>query len=215
MDFIFPKKGILSIWGDYGVGKTTLSIQKALNFAYDNKKSIYIYTKMNLPFEKIKNLLQKSTSNHLDNIIFIKSLHFEALYSLVFDLEFIILKNPKKFHLIIIDSITDLYRLELDRESKEKNFLFNYKLSQILANLYYLNENYGINIIVINNISNINQNGQTIEVQSGGRVMDYWVNTSIKIERTDKLNCRRFIFREKDNEKVFETLVNLTENGFI
>lgn len=215
MDIIFPKKGILSIWGDYGVGKTTLSLQKALNFAFDSKKSIYIYTKMNFPFEKIKNFIQKSTSNPLDNIIFIKSLDFEDLYSLVFNLEFIILKNPKNFYLIIIDSITDLYRLELNRESKEKNFLFNYKLNQILANLYYLNENYYIKIIVVNNISNISQNGQIIEVQSGGKVMDYWVNTSIKIQRTDKPNCRKFIFQERDNEKVVESLVTLTKNGFI
>ncbi|MFW9945558.1 MAG: hypothetical protein ACFFDX_01900 [Candidatus Odinarchaeota archaeon] len=216
---IFPIKGILSVWGDFGVGKTTFSLQKALNYASDKKKIIYIYTKPNFPFEKINKFVQKSLRNILDNIIFIKSLNFEDLYSLVFNLEFIVLdafKTPNNIiELIIIDSITDLYRLELNRESKEKNFLLNYKLNQILANLFFLNKKYSINIIVVNTQTNINQNGHLVEVQSGGKVMDYWITSSLKILRTNKLNCRRFVFTKKDNKKAIESLSTLTQNGFI
>ncbi|MFX0024953.1 MAG: hypothetical protein ACFE8M_00950 [Candidatus Hermodarchaeota archaeon] len=218
-NLIFPIKGILSVWGDFGVGKTTFSLQKAINYASGKNKIIYIYTKPNTPFEKINNFAQKSVRNALDNIIFIKSLNFEDLYSLVFNLEFIVLDAYKKpynsIELIIIDSITDLYRLELNRESKEKNFLLNYKLNQILANLFYLNKKYSINIIVVNTQTNINQNGHLIEVQSGGKVMDYWIDSSLKILRTNKLNCRRFVFTKKDDKKTIESLSILTQNGFI
>lgn len=218
-NFIFPIKGILSVWGDFGVGKTTFSLQKAINYASGKNKIIYIYTKPNFPFEKINNIVQKSVRNTLDNMIFIKSLNFEDLYSIVFNLEFIVLdtyKKPNKIiELIIIDSITDLYRLELNRESKEKNFLLNYKLNQILANLFFLNKKYSINIIVVNTQTNINQNGQLIEVQSGGKVMDYWIDSSLKILRTNKLNRRRFVFKKKNNKKAIESLSTLTQDGFI
>ncbi|MFX1268602.1 MAG: hypothetical protein ACFFAK_11640 [Promethearchaeota archaeon] len=218
-NYIFPIKGIVSVWGDFGVGKTTFSLQKAINYASEKKKIIYIYTKPNFPFEKINNIVQKSVRNTLDNIIFIKSLNFEDLYSLVFNLEFIVIDSYKKpnniIDLIIIDSITDLYRLELNRESKEKNFLLNYKLNQILANLFFLNKKYHINILVVNTQTNINQNGQLIEVQSGGKVMDYWIDNSLKILRTNKLTCRKFVFKIKNNKKVIESLTTLTQDGFI
>ena len=218
-NYIFPIKGILSVWGDFGVGKTIFSLQKAMNYKLGKKKIIYIYTKPNFPFEKINYFIQKSVKNTLDNIIFIKSLNFEDLYSLVFNLEFIVLDTYKKpntvIDLIIIDSITDLYRLELNRQSKEKNFLLNYKLNQILANLFFLNKKYSINIIVVNTQTNIDQNGQLIEVQSGGKVMDYWIDNSLKILRTNKLNCRRFVFKKKSNKKAIESLSTLTQDGFI
>lgn len=218
-NYLFPIKGILSVWGDFGVGKTTFSLQKAIDYALGKNKIIYIYTKPNFPFEKINKYVQKSVKDTLDNMIFIKSLNFEDLYSLVFNLEFIVLDTYKKpntiIDLIIIDSITDLYRLELNRESKEKNFLLNYKLNQILANLFFLNKKYSINIIVVNTQTNINQNGQLIEVQSGGKVMDYWIDNSLKILRTNKLNCRRFVFKKRNNKKTIESLSTLTQDGFI
>ncbi|MFX0137766.1 MAG: hypothetical protein ACFFDN_29265 [Candidatus Hodarchaeota archaeon] len=218
-NYIFPIKGILSVWGDFGVGKTTFSLQKAINYALDKKKIIYIYTKPNFPFEKLNNFIQRSAKNTLDNIILIKSLNFEDLYSLVFNLEFMVLDTYKKLDniidLIIIDSLTDLYRLELNRESKEKNFLLNYKLNQTLANLFFLNKKYHINIIVVNTQTNINQNGKLIEVQSGGKVMDYWIESSLKILRTNKLNCRTFVFKRKNNKKTIESQSTLTQDGFI
>lgn len=211
---VFSNKAITSIWGDYGVGKTTFSLQKAIATASKEKKVIYIYTKPNFPFEKVNNLIKNSNKKILDNIHFIISLNFEDLYSLVFNLEYILLdKENNNLELIIIDSITDLYRLELNRESKEKNFILNYKLSQILANLSYLNETYNTNVLIVSNKANINRNGQIIETQSGGLVMEYWINSTIKITRTNKLNQRKFIFN-KNSKKLVEISATLTENGF-
>ena len=98
---------------------------------------------------------------------------------------------------------------------KEKNFLLNYKLNQILANLFFLNKKYSINIIVVNTQTNIDQNGQLIEAQSGGRVMDYWIDSSLKILRTNELNHRRFVFKKKQNKKTISSLSTLTQDGFI
>ncbi|MFX1496610.1 MAG: hypothetical protein ACFFBH_03695 [Promethearchaeota archaeon] len=215
INLTFSNKEITSIWGDYGVGKTTFSIQNAIATASREKTVIYIYTKPNFPFEKVNNLIKNSPKKILDNISFIISLNFEDLYSLVFNLEFIILdKDNSSLELIIIDSITDLYRMELNRESKEKNFIMNYKLSQILANLSYLNKTYNIHILIVNNKSDVNRNGQIIEVQSGGLVMEYWINSTIKITRTNKLNQRKFVFN-KSNKKLIAISATLTENGFL
>ncbi|MHA1343291.1 MAG: ATPase domain-containing protein, partial [Promethearchaeota archaeon] len=128
-----PIEGIVSIYGDFGVGKTTFALQTAINEAKQNNKVIYIYSKPNFPFEKINKILEincldslpEEQSNILDNLIFIKTLDFDDLNTIIFNLEFLILSNLKQkddmLNLIIIDSITDLYRIELNQENKEKN----------------------------------------------------------------------------------------------
>jgi len=211
-------KGIISIWGDIGVGKTTFSIQTALLSALNGNSVLFIYSKANFPFEKVDAFFQKIPITVLDNITFIHSLNFNDLYTFLFNLEFIILNDLKHENkvedIIIIDSITDLYRLELHRDKKYKNVILNYKLSQILANLSILNKKYGIEILIINDISRKSENGQTLEIQSGGKVMDYWIYHSIKIERMNTLNIRKFIFNNlKDNEEI-EITAPLTHEGF-
>ncbi|MFX0056730.1 MAG: hypothetical protein ACFE85_15175 [Candidatus Hodarchaeota archaeon] len=214
-----PLKGLISIWGDIGVGKTTFALQTTIINALDGKNTVYIYSKPNFPYEKIKNYIQTTPKHILDKILFIQISDFNELYILIFNLEFNILDHSKEkennIDLILIDSITNLYRLELNREKKEKNFILNYKLNQILGNLYYLNKKYETEILIISEISRVNVNGHTIQIQSGGKIMDYWIAYSLKIERTEKLNYRKFILTKKEEEySSQEYYLILTEKGF-
>ena len=211
-------EGIVSLWGDYGVGKTTLLLQTAYSNAYKHNKVLYLYTKPNLPYNKISVIIENDLEKVLENIIFFKSTDFEDLFDFVFNLEFILLDDLKAdggtFRLIIIDSITDLYRLELGRDKKGKNFILNYKLNQILANLMYLNKKYEINILIANELSRRTLEGITYDVVSGGNVMEYWVKRSIKIERTEVANNRKFFVTLSDNKDFLTFNSMLTESGF-
>jgi RecA/RadA recombinase len=209
--------GIISVYGDFGVGKTTFALQTAISSAKLGKSVIYVYTKPNIPSEKIL-LINKDLNKILENILFIQTTDFYELNKIVFNFEFLVLKflnmNQPKFDLIIIDSITNLYRLELNMEKKEKNYSLNYQLNQILASLTYLNAIYGIEILVINEISRKNLNDQITEVQSGGKVMEFWVNYSLKITKTKKLNQRKFLFDNVSKNQTIEFTSNLRERGF-
>ena len=221
-----PLEGIISIYGDIGVGKTTFSLQTAINAVNQKKKVVYLYTKPNFPIEKLNNLINKERSiittedsnTPIEDLIFIQTTDFNDLITIVFNLEFIILNSLKEkediLNLIVIDSITDLYRLELNREKKNKNVSLNFQLNQIMANLFYINETYSVEILIANEISKKNQDGQTVEIQSGGKVMDYWVQYAIKINRTDRLNERKFVLAKHPNNKPLSFTSNLTELGF-
>jgi len=210
-------QGIFSVYGDFGVGKTTFALQTAISSAKLGKSVIYVYTKPNIPSEKIL-LINKDSNKILENILFIQTTDFYELNKIIFNFEFLVLKflkmNQPKFDLIIIDSITNLYRLELNMEKKEKNYNLNYQLNQILANLTYLNAIYSIEILIINEISRKNLNDQIIEVQSGGKVMEFWVNYSLKITKTKKLNQRKFLFVNVSKNQIIEFTSSLKERGF-
>ncbi|MFW9897042.1 MAG: AAA family ATPase [Candidatus Thorarchaeota archaeon] len=210
--------GIISLWGDYGVGKTTLSLQIAKIHALKAKKVLYIYTKPNIPFNKIRLVFENVLEEILDKIEFISITNFEDIFKYIFNLEFSVLNNLKTqketYDLIIIDSITNLYRLELNREKKDKNFILNYKLNQLLANLVLLNQKYKIELLIVNEISRRTQEGKTYDVESGGSVMHYWVTNSIKIERTDIVNKRQLILYRGNDNKSFTLISMLSINGF-
>ncbi|NVM35155.1 MAG: hypothetical protein HWN81_06135 [Candidatus Lokiarchaeota archaeon] len=210
-------QGIFSVFGDFGVGKTTFALQTTINCAKLGKSVIYIYTKPNLPFEKIT-LIHKISKEIHDNVLFIHIVNFNELHDLIFNLEFLILndltQNKSKFNIIIIDSMTNLYRLELNKENKEKNYSLNYQLNQMLANLTYLNERYDIEVLIVNEISRRIIEDQVMEVQSGGKVMEFWVKYHIKIVKTEKLNERKFLFSNIAEKYSIEFTSNLGEKGF-
>jgi RecA/RadA recombinase len=210
-------KGIFSVWGEFGVGKSTFALQTAINEA-ESGKVIYIYSKPNFPFGKIKNLGQKISFDYLNNINLIILSSFAELNSIIFNLETLILnylnfeKIPLK--LIIIDSITDLYRLELNKDKKRKNVTLSYQLNQILATLAHINRNYEAEILIVNELSRKSHNDNVMEVQSGGKVMDYWITYSMKLVRTEKINIRKFILTKHPQHKKFEISTLLTLHGF-
>lgn len=210
-------KGIISVWGDFGVGKTTFALQTLYNTNKKGYKSIYVFTKPTFPYERINRIMQES-KEHLDHISFVRLENFDDLHNLVFNLEFLILKNlntrDNHYKLVVIDSLTDLYRIELNREKKDMNYNLNYRLNQILANLFYLSERYDVDILVINEKVQIRENSQNIEIQSGGKVMEYWVRLNIKIERTKVLKEREIILTNRSNDDHIKFRSNLTENGF-
>ncbi|MFX1389900.1 MAG: hypothetical protein ACFE9Z_07565 [Promethearchaeota archaeon] len=209
-------KGIFSVYGDFGVGKTIFCIQTAINSAKIGKKVIYIYTKPNIPSERI--LLSITDSKDLENILFIKTTDFSELNNIVFNFEFLILnfiRNKKKIpNLIIIDSITHLYRLKLTQDKKEANYNLNYQLNQILANLAFLNEIYSLEVLIVNESSRKNIDDQIVEIQSGGKVMEYWVNYHLKIAKTPKLNERKLLFNHISEKKTIEYTSTLKQKGF-
>ena len=117
-------KGITSVWGDFGVGKTTFVLQTVINSVYLRNKILFIYTKPNFPIEKINKIFGVYDDSH-EKITFIQPKNYEDLHKIVYNLEFLILSRINdqntQYSLIVIDSITDLYRLELNNRKKEKN----------------------------------------------------------------------------------------------
>ena len=218
IQFLDQKHNLISVWGDFGVGKTTFTLQTALYHSSLKNLVVYIYTKPNLPLNQMKRLVQKFNDKKLDTFLFYSILEFSEIFDFILNLEQLIInfKNVSEARriVLIIDSITHLYQIELRKDNKHKNIILNYKLNQILGILSYLRLQYPVDILVVNYLRRLKREDQTIEVQSGGKVMNYWLNFSIKIERDKKLNFRKFILSKLLEEKEISILLQLTEFGF-
>jgi len=215
---LYQKEGLISIWGEFGVGKTTFTLQTALYNCVLSNLVIFVYTKSNLPLKLLKRISQKFNQKNMNNFLLYKILNFSELFDFTLDLGKIITnlrmnRNRAKL-LIIIDSITNLYQIELRKNNKSKNVILNYKLNQILATLRYLKLQYPIDVLLVNYVRRVKQETQTIGVQSGGKVMPYWLECSIKIERDKKINYRNFLLYTHSDTKKISIPLKLTEYGF-
>jgi len=217
LNAIKEEDDLLSIWGEFGVGKTILSIQIALANVSKYNQVYYIYSKPNLPIENLKDMIEHQKIVHFENLIIIHLNKFKELYSFILRLESAFLKDLKRNReppkLLIFDSITDLYRLLLNKGNKGSNLKLNYKLNFILATISYLKNKFDLDIIIVNESSKEIQNDVYYEIQSGGKVMDYWIPCSFHIQRSDSLNKRR-ISLIKDGERKIDYFLSLTNTGF-
>ena len=213
------KNGLVSIWGEFGVGKTTFTLQTALYNCTLADLVIFVYTKPNLPLKQINRISQKFKGKIMDNFLLYEIVNFSELYDFTLDLEQILLNlkhdGRKTNFIVIIDSVTNFYQIELRKNSKNKNVILNYKLNQILATLSYLKIHYSVDILIVNYLRRLKEENQTIEVQSGGKVMNFWLGCSIKIERDKKLNYRKFILSTNSDMKKISILSRIAEFGFL
>ncbi|TXT54994.1 MAG: DNA repair and recombination protein RadB [Promethearchaeota archaeon] len=218
-------EGLISIWGDFGVGKTIFALQTIRVFLEKDQKVLFVYTKPIFPYKELQNVLKEKYKEKeiplvLENLSLINCTSFEELYSFIYKIEFSLLKNKKGKkknipNLIVIDSITNLYRLELNKEQKPTNIKLNFQLNEILGQLTYLNHHYHIEVLLTNELSRKRIEDNYVEIQSGGKVMEYWTTLSIKIQRTPKHSVRKFIIQKHPRNNVGEFVSKLSEIGFI
>lgn len=212
-------QGIFSVFGGLGVGKTIFAIQTALASLQTSQDVFYFYSKPQLPIYAIKTLyqgmLKELPQNPMEAMKFITVKDFNELLEISFNLEFLYLneleRSKSKKKLIIIDSITDLYKLKLDPNKKQYNVNLNHRLNHILANFHYLAKKYEIDIFLVNELSRGSEGESTL---SGGRVMSYWVSYALELKRTQVLNKRKALLSQPGSKAVLSFEMNLTKDGF-
>ena len=80
-ELIELNQGLISLWGDFGTGKTTFALQTAIHNAKLGKKIIFFYSKPNFPSVKVGLILKDSPIELLENIIFLQIANFEDFMS--------------------------------------------------------------------------------------------------------------------------------------
>jgi len=189
-EFLKEYSLITTIYGQASTGKTTLAMLAVINQTKQKKKVIFVDTENGFSLERLKQLTP-DFKDILKNIILVKPKTFE-------EQEKVILNLPKA-SLIIIDTISQFYRMKL----KEDNYLTNKSLDKQLRKLKEISKE--IPVIINNQVySDINGNVNIV----GGDMLRNWSDTVIKLEKNP-----RKLKVEKPGKKEF--LFEIKENGII
>ncbi len=125
----YETDAITTIYGPAGAGKTNLALLAALTIAKQGKKVIFVDTEGGFSITRLKQITP-AHKRLLDKIIFLKPATFEEQKQAVNKLKELVKNN--KIGLIIIDTITMLYRLE--RNFKEDSYNRDLSLQMLILN---------------------------------------------------------------------------------
>lgn len=195
---------ITTVYGPAGSGKTLVCLACAVHVA-KNKKVIYVDTEGGFSVARLKQLT-KEPEKIFNNIFFLKPTTFseqkktfEKLKKLITD----------EIGLIIVDSISMLYRLELKRD--EDIYDINKDLARQVGYLTEIARKKNIPVLLTNQVyANFDDKSKVNIV--GGDVLKYGSKALIELQITPH-NKRRAILRKHRSLSEREELFEIKEAG--
>lgn len=141
------EKGVLTtIYGPSGSGKTNLCLLPIVWAAGHGKKIIYIDTEGSFSVERLKQIT-KHYRAVLDNVVFLRPTNFKEQRKVFANLKKIINKN---IGLIVVDTISMLYRLELGQT--KDIYEVNCSLGQQISLLIEIARKYKMPVLIANQV---------------------------------------------------------------
>jgi DNA repair protein RadB len=197
---------ITTVYGPSGSGKTTLCLLAAVSVAQRGKKVIYIDSEGGFSIERMKQI-SKNYKRLLDKIVFLKpsdfkeqKKSFEKLKDLVND----------KIGLIIVDTISMLYRLELGKN--EEVYATNRELGRQLSYLAAIARKKNIPVIIANQVyADFDKPGMVKMV--GGDLLKYSSKCLIELMNKKASNRVALLRKHRSIESGKELGFKLVDKG--
>jgi RecA/RadA recombinase len=185
---LISKPQIIMLWGDIGIGKSTLALQLSESILTKGKKVFYLHSKRT-PLEGIVDrIFGKRSDTQKENFLFWNPDNFKKQIEIIFDWLLAVKQLETFFHekrvgLIVIDELTGNYLPEM--LMNKKNEELNDKLNFQLATLTQISQEQNIPIILTNNFTLKSDEKENLQDSPyGGKITEYWTDISIKLERT-------------------------------
>ncbi|MBS7614376.1 AAA family ATPase [Candidatus Bathyarchaeota archaeon] len=181
LDGGLPPAEVCLLYGPAETGKSTLAIQCAVNCARLGLKTLYIDSDGTFLPERLFQIASQDFENVSDFIIISKPTTFAEQVTLFDDLERFV---NKRFGLIVVDTITSLYRLEL--MYKKETFNLNRELNRQVAVLVEMAKRLNLSILLVSQVRSVLPETDTAPVAT--RVLKFWCNSIIELSRVGTKN---------------------------
>jgi DNA repair protein RadB len=169
------------VYGEAETGKTTLAIQCAVNCARQGKKALFVDCDGTFSPRRLSQIASGEVKEIAELTILMKPNSFQEQTAVVDQLTEYISKN---FGLVVIDTVTSLYRAEI-AESPKKTFELNRELNRQMALLAQNAKTHKVAVLVTSQVrSAFNETYVSIEPVAT-RVLKFWSDTIIAMKLTE------------------------------
>jgi DNA repair protein RadB len=182
----YDKDVVTTIYGPSGTGKTNLCLLSAVGVALAGKKVIFIDTEGGIAVERIKQIAT-DYEKVLGNLIFFNPLSFSEQIEVFETLREMV---SSSVGMVIVDSISMLYRLELGKS--EDIYDVNSSLGRQIAYLVEIARRHKIPVLITNQVY-ADFHSKKVKMV-GGDLMKYGSKCLIELDRSD--SDRSFILRK-------------------
>jgi DNA repair protein RadB len=196
---------ITTVFGPSGVGKTNLALMCAVNVAQAGKRVLFIDTEGGIAVERISQIAL-SKEQVLSKIFFFNPTNFEEQKEIFANLKDHV---SEEIGLIVVDSISMLYRLELGRS--EEVYEVNSALGKQIAHLVEIARKKNIPVLITNQVYADFDNKDKVKMV-GGDLLKYGSKCLIELQKFN--SCRGLILRKhRSLPEGKELKFNIVEKG--
>lgn len=178
---------ITTIYGPSGAGKTNLCLLAAVQIAESGKKVLFIDTEGGIAVERIKQM-SKHPEQVLECLLFFNPVTFAEQKNTFEEIREMI---NSQIGMIIVDSISMLYRLELGKS--EEVFEVNSALGKQIASLVEIARRKKIPVLITTQVYADFDNRDQIRMV-GGDLLKYGSKCLLEIQKFS--SCRGIILRK-------------------
>lgn len=178
---------VTTIYGPSGTGKTNLCLVAAVTIAQQGKKILFIDTEGGIAVERIKQICP-AYEEILPRIIFFSPTTFEEQKQVFETLKGLVNEHTG---MIVVDSISMLYRLELGKN--EEVYDVNTALGKQIGVLVEITRKRNVPVLITNQVYSDFDNRENVKMV-GGDLLKY--GSKCLIELVKFKNCRGAILRK-------------------
>jgi len=192
-----PQGSVNLIYGEAETGKTTLAIQCAINCARQGYKTLFVDCDGTFSARRLSQIASKGFKDIAELIILMKPNNFSE-QALVIDRLTDYL--TKSFGLLVIDTITSLYRVRI-AEQPERTFKLNRELNAQMANLAQVAKTQKIAVLITSQVHSLFSANHVAIEPVATRVLKFWADTIIAMKPTENSRIIKAIL-EKNPKKI-------------
>ncbi len=200
------------IYGEANTGKSSLALQCAVISARKNLKTIIIDSDNTFSPTRLSQIANYDL-DYISPLIFIfKPQGFHEQLLLIENLDNYISDDVV---MLIVDTITSLYRLELGKI--DKIYSLNRDLNRQIAYLAKIAKTHNIAVLLISQVRDVFKNGKQKIEPVANRVLKFWAQTILKLRITNNPAIREILLEKHSIPKNVDTrcLFLLSKTGLI
>lgn len=187
-----PRGYATLIYGPFKTGKTTLVMQCAVACAMEGMKTLFIDADNSFSPTRLSQIAGYNFNSVAPLIILFKPRSFREQNTIIENLEKLI---SKKVALIVVDTVTSLYRVELG--GIEKTFALNRILNRQLAYLVKIAKDSHAGLLLTSQVHSVlGKEGVGRIEPVAERVLKFWSQNILRLECSEKTHLRE-AFLEK------------------
>ncbi len=195
------------VYGEAAAGKTTLALQFVAHAYRLNIGTIYVNSENTSPVRRLEQITMRSYSEIEDMVKILAPKGFSEQGALIDDLELYLRENTK---LVIIDTLTRYYRLEL--EDKKTNYANHRELNRQAGVLKGLARNHEVAVLVLNQVRSRLKGTEDFEPVARN-ILEYWSDYTVKM-RVARGTGERIIRRVEPEGEFSDGRLYLIDRGF-
>ena len=206
----FPIGEVSLIYGEAETAKTTLAIQCAVNCARQGCKTLFMDCDGTFSARRLSQIASMDTEKAAELIILVRPKSFKEQALVIDQLTSYITKG---FGLVVIDTVTHLYRMEV-AEKPEKTFELNRELNRQMALLAQTAKTQKVAILVISQVRSVFDEAYVDVEPVATRVLKFWADIIVAMKPTENPKIVKIALEKKAKMvQPFTCHARICENG--